>query len=243
MRDMRPRRQVGPRRISPPRLARRGLASILVALGLSVTLPVVGATSRAASVTAKKRCKLKGKGKTVDVNSNMRVIRRRFREGSDDGFRLVACARGVGKNRTLGVSTLGRDFRFESAAGTFVAVTRSEEDQLGVGEATLVINVRSGRSFSVSDSTYQRGDVRARYTTVRKIRLDGTGRAVAAVVSGPAETFAGFPDRVEIRGFGATRASRLLDAGTPAQIDPGSVRLQAGIAYWMREGRRRQAAL
>jgi hypothetical protein len=174
------------------------------------------------------------KGKDLAPAQTVKLV---ARANADDGTDLIGCVLPRGKVRTVSSSqdlyTTRYGYTLRQVAGRIVLVSSSYSSQYASSEGTRVVDLRSGRAYSIAYTCQQiAGDDCGDQTVAPAVFVTKLGRAVAAVSGPGGMTIATFDP------FGRRRD---LDSAPAADLPPDSLRLAGVTAYWTHAGQPRSA--
>ena len=206
-------------------MRRLAIASLLLAL-----LAVATATAQAA---ARSKCQ-RLKGKDLAPAKTVKLV---ALANDEDGTDLVGCVLPRGKVRTVTSSedlyTTRYDYALRQVAGRIVLVSSTYSSQYAFSESTRVVDLRSGRYYTIAYRCQQiTGDNCGDQTAAPAAFVTKLGRAVAAI---------GGPGGMTIATFDPFGRRRDLDVATAAELPPESLRLAGVTAYWRHGGQPRSA--
>ena len=121
-------------------------------------------------------------------------------------------------------------YTLRQVAGRIVLVSSTYSSQYAYSEGTRVVDLRSGRSYSIAYLCQEIGGADCGDQTVAPAAfVTKLGRAVAAI---------GGPGGITIATFDPSGKRRDLDSGPAAELPPESLRLAGVNASWTHGGRR-----
>jgi hypothetical protein len=159
------------------------------------------------------------------------------RANADDGTDLVGCVLPRGKLVEAASSedlfTTQYGYALRQVAGRIVLVSSTYSSQYAYSEGTRVVDLRSGRAYSIAYLCQQiTGDNCGEETVAPAAFVTKLGRAVAAI-SGPGG--------MTVATFDPLGRRRDLDTAAVAELAPESLRLAGVNAYWTHGGQPRVA--
>jgi hypothetical protein len=215
-------------------MARRWLVSGAVGAALALASGVSAASAPAAARSACQRLA----GHDLAPARSVKLVQRR----REDATEFIACSLPRGRVRQIAASSpsgslYSEQVRLLQVAGAYAALTTTFSDQYTSGDATFVVNLRTGKARTIASLQQDTGmPPRADATQAVAIIVTAGGRGAAAVteVAGGA---------VRILAFGTRGAPVVLDAGPPADVPTTSLALTGATVAWTHAGTPRSAPL
>jgi hypothetical protein len=204
------------------------------AFALVLTLLMPFAFVAPAAGAAKRSACQRLKGKDLAPAQTVKLV---ARPNADDGTDLLGCVLPRGAVREVAGSadyyTTVYGYALRQVAGRIVLVSSSYSSQYAYSEGTRVVDLRSGRAYTIAYRCQEiTGSNCGDETVARAAFVTKIGRAVAAIAGPGAMTIATF-DPAGVR--------RDLDSGPEADIPPASLALTGTFATWMHAAQPRRA--
>ncbi len=205
----------------------RRLAVVSALLSLLIVAPA------SAQAATRSKCQ-RLKGSDLAPAKTVKLV---ARANDEDGTDLVGCVLPRGKLYTVASSedlfTTQYGYRLRQVAGRIVLVSSSYSSQYAYSEGTRVVDLRSGRAYSIAYVCEEiTGAVCGDQTGAPAAFVTKLGRAVAAIAG---------PGGMTIATFDPLGRRRDLDTGPGAELPPQSLRLAGVNAYWTHGGQPRVA--